>query len=89
MHYWQQQCWCSRGPLYGVTSIDIGNRQLNRVKAKSIIHSLIQKDIQSSIIKAKEHRSEKVELFGQGNSHALFLEILASHELWAIQCKTV
>ncbi|MEE3036857.1 MAG: UDP-N-acetylglucosamine 2-epimerase [Bacteroidota bacterium] len=75
-------------PLYGVTSIDIGNRQLNRVKAKSIIHcSYTKKDIQSSINKAKEHRSEKVELFGQGNSDALFLEILASHELWAIQCQ--
>ena len=75
-------------PLYGVTSIDIGNRQLNRVKAKSIIHSsYTKKDIQSSITKAKEHCSEKVELFGQGNSDALFLEILVSNELWEIQCQ--
>ena len=54
------------------TSIDIGNRQLNRVKPKHYPFFLYKKDIQSSITKAKEHRSEKVELFGQGNSDAIF-----------------
>lgn len=75
-------------PLYGVTSIDIGNRQLNRVKAQSIIHTSYSKeDIRSSIIQAKEHHPKKVELFGKGNSDALFLEILRGQKLWTIECQ--
>ena len=42
-------------PYYGVNSIDIGNRQLNRSKSESIIHTSYNKnDIISAIQKAKK-----------------------------------
>ena len=75
-------------PLYGVTSIDIGNRQLNRVKAKSIIHTSYQKeDVKSAIERSKNTVSSASQLFGKGNSDKLFLDILNSKELWGISCQ--
>ena len=41
-------------PYYGINSIDIGNRQLNRVKSNSIIHTSYKKgDIIAAIKKQK------------------------------------
>ncbi len=75
-------------PLYGVPSIDIGDRQLNRVKADSILHSSYQKDnIVSSIAQAKLMKAKKIQLYGDGNSDHLFLTLLQSGHLWDIPCQ--
>lgn len=75
-------------PLYGVPSIDIGDRQLNRVKADSILHSSYQKDnIVSSIAQAKLMKPKKIQLYGDGNSDHLFLTLLQSGHLWDIPCQ--
>jgi UDP-N-acetylglucosamine 2-epimerase (hydrolysing) len=76
-------------PYYGVNSIDIGNRQLNRVKSESIIHTSYNKnDIISAIQKAKEkERNDQKLPFGKGQSDQLFIELLKSKILWAIPCQ--
>jgi len=76
-------------PYYGVNSIDIGNRQLNRAKSESIIHTSYNKnDIISAIQKAKEKESNDQKLqFGKGQSDRLFIDLLKSKSLWAIPCQ--
>ena len=76
-------------PYYGVNSIDIGNRQLNRAKSESIIHTSYDKnDIISSIKKAKEKESNDQKLpFGKGQSDRLFIDLLKSKSLWEIACQ--
>ena len=76
-------------PYYGVNSIDIGKRQLNRAKSDSIIHtSNNKKDIAAAIqiVKEKE-RSDQNLSFGIGQSDKLFIDILKSKSLWAIPCQ--
>jgi len=76
-------------PYYGVTSVDIGSRQLNRVKSENIIHSSYdKKDIDLSIQKAKIMKSiQPLNQFGKGKSDQLFMELLSSAELWSIPCQ--
>jgi UDP-N-acetylglucosamine 2-epimerase (hydrolysing) len=77
-------------PHYGVASIDIGSRQLNRVKAPSIIHSSYEKsEIKSAISQAKlsTNNSFPTNMFGKGNSDVLFLNLLKRSELWQIPCQ--
>lgn len=76
-------------PYYGITSIDIGSRQLNRVKSKSIIHcSYNKKDIDLSIKKAKKIKPiQPLNPFGKGKSDQLFMALLSSVELWSIPCQ--
>ena len=76
-------------PYYGVTSVDIGSRQLNRVKSENIIHSSYdKKDIDLSIQKAKIMKSiQSLNQFGKGKSDQLFMELLSSAELWSIPCQ--
>ena len=76
-------------PYYGVNSIDIGKRQLNRAKSDSIIHtSNNKKDIAAAIqiVKEKE-RSDQNLSFGIGQSDKLFVDLLKSKSLWAIPCQ--
>ena len=76
-------------PYYGVNSIDVGNRQLNRVKSESIIHTSYNKyDIISSIKIANGKESNKQKLpFGKGQSDRLFIELLKSKDFWKIPCQ--
>ena len=76
-------------PYYGVTSIDIGSRQLNRVKSASVIHSSYEKeDINLAIKKAKTMKPVKEKhQFGKGQSDQLFIELLRSSKLWDIACQ--
>ena len=76
-------------PYYGVHSIDIGKRQLNRAKSDSIIHtSNNKKDIAAAIQVVKEkERSDQNLSFGIGQSDKLFIDLLKSKSLWAIPCQ--
>ena len=73
-------------PYYGVNSIDIGSRQLNRAKSESIIHTSYNKnDIISAIQKAKKNESNVRDIpFGKGQSDKLFINLLKSKILWTI-----
>lgn len=76
-------------PHYNIPSIDIGSRQKNRVNFKSVFHcDYAHKEITSAIRTMgsidKEGFSTEHD-FGQGNSDKLFLDLIESDELWAIE----
>ena len=76
-------------PYYRVNSIDIGERQLNRAKSESIIHTgHNKKDIVAAIqiVKEKERSDQNIS-FGIGQSDKLFIDLLKSKSLWAIPCQ--
>ncbi|MEO1033764.1 MAG: UDP-N-acetylglucosamine 2-epimerase [Bacteroidota bacterium] len=72
-------------PYYGVPTVNIGNRQLNRATSLEIINVSSKKQ---NILEALNKLSEKVEvsseIFGRGNSAELFLTTLETKELWEI-----
>lgn len=75
-------------PCFGVSSIDIGSRQLNRAVGDTIIHSDYDKEsIMQSIQKVCEvsinNRSNYE--FGDGKSNEKFLSILNDDKLWQIR----
>ena len=76
-------------PYYGVNSIDIGTRQLNRAKSESIIHTNHNKnDIITAIKKAKQTKKNiQHQPFGKGRSNQLFIDLLKSNKIWAIPCQ--
>ncbi|MBC3846942.1 UDP-N-acetylglucosamine 2-epimerase (hydrolyzing) [Winogradskyella echinorum] len=72
-------------PYYGISTINIGNRQLNRASSSKIINVPCEK---LAILKAfKELQTVKEELndtFGKGDSAQLFLESIESSKVWSI-----
>ncbi len=76
-------------PYYGVNSIDIGTRQLNRAKSESITHTNHSKnDIISAIKIAKQSKKNiQHQPFGKGHSNKLFIDLLKSNKLWEIPCQ--
>ena len=76
-------------PYYGVNSIDIGTRQLNRAKSESIIHTNHNKnDIITAIKKAKQTKKNiQHQPFGKGRSNQLFIDLLKSNKIWVIPCQ--
>ncbi|WP_339754590.1 UDP-N-acetylglucosamine 2-epimerase [uncultured Winogradskyella sp.] len=72
-------------PYYGVPTINIGNRQLNRASSSKIINIPSEKlKIVETISMAKKHSAEKSNSFGKGNSSQLFLDSLESLNIWEI-----
>jgi len=70
-------------PAMGVKSINLGNRQFDRSKAKSIINSMIsKKSISLSINKLKNIKVGKSYLFGSGNAAKKFQNILLRDSFW-------
>jgi len=77
-------------PFYSVPTIDIGTRQNNRVKLKSVINcGYTKEDIINTIsnLDYKKIQSEEKYLFGEGNSDNFFLDLLHSETLWNIECQ--
>jgi len=71
-------------PYYNVATINIGNRQLNRVKSKSIINIEFEKESILQTIESlqkKEHVKQDV-YFGDGKSDTAFYKLLCSENLW-------
>ena len=71
-------------PYYNIPTINIGNRQLGRVKSSNIINiDFNQKDILTNIEKSSQytHTNKDVD-FGEGNSDKLFLQLLQDDALW-------
>jgi len=75
-------------PFYGVPTVDIGTRQNNRAKLRSIYHCDYPKDkILRAIDRARSHQglvAKEKHYFGDGKSDATFLKLLDSGEIWKI-----
>ncbi|MBL7918683.1 MAG: UDP-N-acetylglucosamine 2-epimerase (hydrolyzing) [Bacteroidia bacterium] len=73
-------------PYYGVPTINIGTRQKNRALSNEIINcGYDSNDISSAITFAKNGTFNKIDLFGDGNSDKLFIEIIKKESFWSIQ----
>ena len=72
-------------PYYGISTINIGNRQLNRASSSKIVNVPCEKEL---ILEAFNNLSKTIEIsnktFGKGNSAQLFLDSLESKEVWSI-----
>ena len=74
-------------PYYGVATINLGSRQLNRANLKSIYNLEYQKkQIKKKIqqFTKKKIFLKKVFYFGNGNSHSKFSRILDKKNFWLI-----
>ncbi|MCT7556043.1 UDP-N-acetylglucosamine 2-epimerase [Aliarcobacter butzleri] len=73
-------------PYYNIPTINVGNRQNNRVKSNTIISiDFIKEDIDNSIQEAlKIGKIEKDVDFGDGNSDKKFYELLQNENFWHI-----
>ncbi len=77
-------------PHYNVPTIDIGTRQNNRSKAKTIQNvSHNHQDILDVIENCDQKRTEDIDIseFGSGNSDQLFLDLLNSGKIWEVDCQ--
>ncbi len=72
-------------PYYGIPTINIGNRQLNRASSTEIINVSYEK---SAILGAFDNlpnpSQNSTTTFGKGNSAQLFLDSLESSTFWSI-----
>lgn len=72
-------------PYYGVPTVNVGSRQLNRVTEKVIINtSSSREDILAGIKKVNKEYLVTVNPFGKGNSAQLFIESLEKDIVWGI-----
>ncbi len=72
-------------PYYGISTINIGNRQLNRASSSKIINVPCEKSLILDALKnLSKVKGESIETFGEGNSAKLFLDSLESSSIWAI-----
>ena len=71
-------------PFLGIPSINIGTRQNNRSKSKSILNLLNvnKKNLMESINKLWHKNFDSDSSFGEGNSADLFEDILSSTDFW-------
>ena len=73
-------------PVYGVCSINITSRQMNRFNSKSIINVEGEVGALGKIIAETKHRTscKPCYHFGQGNSADLFMTAIKDPKLWSI-----
>ena len=71
-------------PYYGIPSINIGTRQINRVSTKSIsnIISLTEKKLEIEISKISGKKIRKIKLFGNGESAQKIIKLLKKKNTW-------
>ena len=74
-------------PYYGVPTIDLGSRQKNRAKIKSIfsVNSFDKSTLLINEFKKDKIKFKPLKYFGTGNSHKKFLEILKRDRVWNIK----
>ena len=73
-------------PFIGIASIDVGTRQANRAKSKSVYKCRASEiDIIASLIdKNWNKRSKPDSSYGEGDAAKKFVEVLMNEELWSI-----
>ena len=70
-------------PVYGVKTINLGNRQKNRTDNKSIVNLDFKKKlILKELKKIRKIKNKKVFDFGLGNSGKKFIKILNTNKFW-------
>jgi UDP-N-acetylglucosamine 2-epimerase (hydrolysing) len=76
----------TEAPYYGVPTINIGDRQKNRAKLKSIINCTYKSNAILKCIKkfSNKKRFKKSYFFGVGNSKKKILEILKRKQIWKL-----
>lgn len=73
-------------PYYGIPTINIGTRQNKRAIGGEIINCSYEKNqILEAINSAKTVTVKKLDLYGDGNSDQLFLNILLNDDFWEIE----
>ena len=74
-------------PYYKVPTVNIGNRQKNRLYKGEIIHCPYDtKSICKAIKKAHKHKPNDLQnFFGHGNSSKLFLKVLKTEQFWELR----
>jgi UDP-N-acetylglucosamine 2-epimerase (hydrolysing) len=72
-------------PYYGLPALNIGSRQQNRALHEDIINCGYNKqEISDGIKLAKVSNFKKVDLFGNGNSDKLFIDVISNPFFWEI-----
>ena len=72
-------------PYYGISTINIGNRQLNRASSSKIINvPCVKEQILDALKHANTIAAKSTETFGKGNSAELFLDSLESTKVWSL-----
>lgn len=72
-------------PYYGIPTVNIGTRQLNRVSGNSIINcNPSTMEILNSINQALSLKPKSAKIFGKGDSAKLFIESLESKNIWEV-----
>jgi len=72
-------------PYYGITTINIGTRQTNRLKTKLIKNiSFNEKEIIKTINQVKNRKITKRKFFGEGNSAKKIEKLLLSNKIWNV-----
>jgi len=72
-------------PYYGVTTINIGNRQSNRLKTKLIKNIFFnEKKIIKMVDQVKNRKIIKRKFFGDGNSAEKIEKLLLSNKIWNV-----
>ena len=79
-------CGIMEAPYYGVPTINVGNRQKNRLKSKSLINiNFAKKKIITAIKFAQQHKTPKLKYFGNGKSSLKINKIINSKKFWDVQ----
>ena len=70
-------------PVYGVKSINLGNRQKNRILSNLVKDiNFNEKIIIDELSRKKKGKSKNAFNFGKGDSAKLFIKILSSNKFW-------
>ena len=72
-------------PYYGIKSINLGDRQKNRFKHKSIINLKFNEKQILKNINEKEKKFKTIKHFGIGKSDKNFYKILSSRKIWKLK----
>ena len=74
--------------IYGVPTVNIGTRQQNRSKSRSIINvPAVHADVLKAIAKTNNLKVKKTFEFGKGNSAEKFFKIITVPSFWKIPCQ--
>lgn len=71
-------------PYYGVKTINVGDRQLNRFNHKSILNEKFSEKNLLSKINSKNKRFKPIKHFGKGNSNEHFFKVISRKKFWNI-----
>lgn len=69
-------------PYYGVRTINVGTRQLNRFNYKSIINEKFNQKKLLFLINLKNKIFKPIKHFGKGNSHERFYDVISGKQFW-------